>query len=69
MAAAISRGAERLTQEMHTSVLFWLKALPVPEPLDAEKHWQGVNRIIERHSTQRGIETNEHRELLMARKR
>ena len=50
------------------SLVFWLKAVPLPEPFDVEKHWQGVNRIIEEHSTQRGIETNEHRELLIVRK-
>ena len=50
------------------SLVFWLKAVPLPEPFDVEKHWQGVNRLIERYSTQRGIETNEHRELLIIRK-
>ncbi len=50
------------------SLLFWLKAVPLPEPFDIEKNWQAVNRIIEEHSAQRGIETNEHRELLIVRK-
>ena len=50
------------------SLMFWLKAVPLPEPFDIEKNWQAVNRIIEEHSAQRGIETNEHRELLIVRK-
>lgn len=50
------------------SLMFWLKAVPLPEPFDIKKHWQGVNRIIEEYSTPRGIETNEHRELLIIRK-
>ena len=50
------------------SLVFWLKAAPLPEPFDTEKHWQGVNRIIEQYSTPLGIETNEHRELLIVQK-
>ncbi len=51
------------------SLLFWLKAVPLPEPFDIEKHWHGVNRLLEQHSTPQGIETNEHRELLIVNKR
>ena len=51
------------------SLLFWLKAVPLPEPFDLEVHWQGVHRILKEHSTGRGIETNEHRELLIVEKR
>lgn len=51
------------------SLVFWLKAVPLSEPFDAEKHWQGVNRIFETCSTQRGVETKEHRELLIVQKR
>lgn len=50
------------------SLVFWLKAVPLPEPFDVEKHWQGLNRILAEYSTPRGIETNEHRELLVVRK-
>jgi SAM-dependent methyltransferase len=47
------------------SLLFWLKAVPLPEPFDLEVHWQGVRRIIEEYGSERGVETNEHRELLI----
>lgn len=47
------------------SLVFWLKAVPLPEPFDMTKHWQHVNQIIDICSTSRGIETNEHRELLI----
>jgi len=50
------------------SLLFWLKAVPLPEPFDLDRHWHGVNRILDRYATDRGIETNEHRELLIVRK-
>jgi len=50
------------------SLVFQLKAAPYPEPFDVEKHLQGVNRLVEEHSTSHGIETNEHRELLIVRK-
>ncbi|MCJ7550058.1 MAG: class I SAM-dependent methyltransferase, partial [Anaerolineae bacterium] len=50
------------------SLLFWLKAVPLPEPFDLDRHWHGVNRILDRYTTDRGIETNEHRELLIVRK-
>jgi len=50
------------------SFVFWLKSVPIPEPFDVEKHWRGINRFIEKNGTDRGIETNEHRELLIVRK-
>jgi hypothetical protein len=50
------------------SLVFWLKAAPLPESFDIEKHWRGVNYIIKKYSTPRGIETNEHRELLIIQK-
>ncbi len=50
------------------SLVFWLKAVPLPEPFDVEKHLPAINRILEKHSTPQGIETNEHRELLIVRK-
>ena len=51
------------------SLVFWLKAAPLPEPFDVEKHLDGVNYILQEYSTQQGIETNEHRELLVVEKR
>jgi len=50
------------------SLLFWLVAVPLPEPFDLDRHWHGVNRILDRYTTDQGIETNEHRELLIVRK-
>jgi SAM-dependent methyltransferase len=50
------------------SLVFWLKSAPLPEPFDVDKHWEGVNRILQEHSTEHGIETNEHRELLIVEK-
>ncbi len=50
------------------SFVFWLKSVPIPEPFDIEKHWKGINRFIVKNATDRGIETNEHRELLIVRK-
>jgi hypothetical protein len=37
-------------------------------PFDPERDWRHVREIITRYSTPRGIETNEHRELLVVRK-
>lgn len=50
------------------SLLFHLKAVPLPVEFDIEQHAPLVERFIEENSTERGIETNEHRELLIARK-
>jgi SAM-dependent methyltransferase len=51
------------------SLIFWLKAIPIPEDFDVERHWQQVDWIITECSTPMGIKTNEHRELLIVRKR
>ena len=51
------------------SLVFWLKAIPIPEDFNIEKHWRQVNQIITDYRTPRGIETNEHRELLIVRSR
>jgi hypothetical protein len=48
------------------SLLFWLKA--VPTPFDPELDWRKVREIIVRYGNPRGIETNEHRELLIVKK-
>ncbi len=50
------------------SLMFWLKAIGVQPELDIERHWRQVNEVIERYGTPEGIETNEHRELLIVRK-
>lgn len=50
------------------SFILWLKSVPLPEPFDLERHWESVNRVLRRHTTPRGIETNEHRELLIVQK-
>jgi SAM-dependent methyltransferase len=50
------------------SLIFWLKSVPLPEAFDAEKHWRGVNHILREYTTANGIETNEHRELLIVEK-
>ena len=50
------------------SLVFWLKAVPLPEDFDIEKHWRQVDRIIAEYRTPKGIETNEHRELLSVQK-
>ncbi|TKJ43345.1 hypothetical protein CEE36_04755 [candidate division TA06 bacterium B3_TA06] len=51
------------------SFIFWLKAIPLPEDFDIERHWQEVDKIITEYSTSKGIETNENRELLIIWKR
>ena len=51
------------------SLIFWLKWSPLPEDLDPDRHYRQVNELIEHYRTARGIETNEHRELLIVQKR
>lgn len=50
------------------SFMFWLMAVPWPEEIELEKHWRNINKIIETCQGERGIETNEHRELLIVQK-
>ena len=50
------------------SLVFYLKASPLPEDIDPEKHWQPVSRLVDLHATDLGIRTNQHRELLVVRK-
>jgi hypothetical protein len=50
------------------SLLFWLQAVPLPEDFAIERHWRQVDALIGAYSIERGIETNEHRTLLVARK-
>ncbi|MCP4540567.1 MAG: class I SAM-dependent methyltransferase [Chloroflexi bacterium] len=50
------------------SLLFWHQAISIPEDFDIEKHWQQIDQIIAEYRTPDGIETNEHRELLIVQK-
>lgn len=50
------------------SFLFWMMSIPWPEEIEMEKHWQNINRILETSTTSRGIESNEHRGLLIVQK-
>jgi len=50
------------------SFMFWLMSVPWPEEIELKKHWQNINRILETSQTERGIETNEHRGLLIVHK-
>ena len=50
------------------SLVFWLKAVPVPEDFQVDKHWEQVQRIVTEFGTDDGIETNDNRELLIVRK-
>jgi SAM-dependent methyltransferase len=50
------------------SLLFWLQAVPLPEDFAIERYWRQIDAIISSYATERGIETNEHRTLLIARK-
>jgi SAM-dependent methyltransferase len=50
------------------SLLFWLQAVPIPVDFAIERHWPQVDTIISAYSTVRGVETNKHRALLVARK-
>jgi SAM-dependent methyltransferase len=49
------------------SLLFWMQAVGVPPDFDIERHWQQVDYLLSEYATPRGIETNEHRELLIVR--
>ncbi len=51
------------------SLIFWLQSVPLPEDFNIEKHWRQVAQIITEYRTPKGIETNEHRELLIVQKR
>lgn len=50
------------------SLPFGLKGVPLPEDFDIEDHWRTVDRIITEYGAAKGIETNEHRELLIVQK-
>lgn len=50
------------------SLMRWVMAVPWPEEIDLDRHWQSINRILETCQTERGIETNEQRGLLVVQK-
>lgn len=50
------------------SLIFWLKAIDMPEGFNMEDHWQQINEIIEKFTTPKGIISNEHRQLLIIQK-
>jgi len=52
------------------SLIFWLKALHhlAPGGFTIERHWRQVAQIIRDYSTPEGIQTNEHRSLLILRR-
>lgn len=50
------------------SFAFWLKAIPMPEDFEPDRHWEQVARIVTASATPDGILSNEHRLLLVARK-
>jgi SAM-dependent methyltransferase len=51
------------------SCIVTVMSVPWPDrPLELEKDWQNINQILETCDTERGIETNEHRELLIVQK-
>lgn len=51
------------------SLVFWLKWSPLPEDLDPDRHYRQVSELMEQYHSVGGIETNEHRELLIVQKR
>ena len=50
------------------SLVFFLKAAPMPEDFDPARHVEAVNRLLATSSSDRGIETTEHRELLIVQR-
>jgi hypothetical protein len=50
------------------SLLFWFQAIPMPEDFDIQTYWRQVDRVIAEFGTPQGIETNEHRELLIVQR-
>jgi SAM-dependent methyltransferase len=49
------------------SLLFWIQVVGIPPDFDIERHWREVNYLLTEYMTPRGVETNEHRELLIVR--
>ena len=74
----VARGEYEVRDRLRdfSSLIFYLKARPWPgnapgtniAKLDVVQQWQGVQRIVERYASERGVETNEHLELLIVQK-
>jgi SAM-dependent methyltransferase len=43
------------------SLIFFLKAIPLPEQFNPDAHWRAVSHLISDCGSPRGIQTNEHR--------
>jgi len=50
------------------SLIFFLKAIPLPERFDPDAHWRAVSHLISDCGSPRGVQTNEHRYLLITEK-
>jgi SAM-dependent methyltransferase len=50
------------------SLVLFLKASPLPERFDPERHYEAFASLVRSYGLERGIETNAHRELLVVRK-
>jgi SAM-dependent methyltransferase len=50
------------------SFIFFMKAIPLPEDLDLDRHGERILRFLDENTTPEGIQTNEHREFLIAQK-
>lgn len=50
------------------SLVFFLKASPLPWPFDPQTYAAPLTRLLQTHGSERGIETNAHRELLIVRR-
>lgn len=50
------------------SLVFFLKASPLPWPFAPETYAAPLTLLLERYGSERGIETNAHRELLIVRR-
>jgi SAM-dependent methyltransferase len=50
------------------SLVLFLKASPLPERFDPELHYGAFASLVRNYRSERGIETNAHRELLVVRK-
>lgn len=47
------------------SLVLFLQNAPFPNRFDPDRHVDGINWLLEHHRSDRGIETTEHRELLI----
>jgi hypothetical protein len=62
-------GPARLKLEKDVqSFIFFVKSIPLSEETSVDKHGQTLLKFVEERTDTRGIETNEHRTLLIVRK-